>query len=1436
MMRMRCLNLLAVLLLLAVPGLSCAGDLFYPSGTYYTSQSDLKVAARSVPMSWERTYRSNRMVKTDTGSYDYSPPTDGPLGYGWQTPFTTRILRNHFVSSDGGTMTDVYVGADGRYFYFNHDSSDNYEPDKKNGYVLSKTTSGYQMQEVGGNASLFNSAGQLTAVRDPRGRSATVSYDGLGNVVSVADVVGRTVFSFDYWLFSATDLSVMFSLIPTLQGDPNSSTLPVSQFLWGALDAATKQAVTDPLNSLPKRQAALVQGLNTVIQHGSIYDPVRFAKVSLRTATQALVGQSLSGESLIRFNRMLLEDAYPQSITQNKGSHIHRVTDVGGRSLDYSYDGYGNLTQVSHSGDLVASYVYNAYHGLTSESNALGESWSVGYLLPTEGVLSRITNPAGQNLVLKTDFQNRIYTITGYTGNTRRFILDGSGNVVSDSDIQDGVGTARQTVQILPDGTRKSIDSAGNAVVTKLDQWNNTTSSTDAEGNTTSYTYNAQNKPLTVTDPTGVVTAYEYDASGTSLTKITRAKDRPEQVVTSFAYNDDGDLASTSTDSATTGFEYNSMGLPITVTDPLGNKSTLEYDAVGNVTASTDANQNRSEFSYDWRGNLLAPKDPLGNVTTYSYNTAGRLTGVKDALGRSTSTATDYAGKVTMVTPPIGTAKSFEYDGNGNLVKTTEGDAVTVMTYDNQNRLYMDTDPEGNSTVRVYDNSGCTSCGASQTIPKQIIDPLGHATTNSFDKVGRVTGVTDPLGNLTSIVYDPAGRVALRTDANRNAASYAYDSLGRVMRQTDANGGVTSFAYDARGNLTALTDPEMNATTFAYDLAGRKTKETRPEGEATSYDYYPNGLLKSVRDAKGQLTGYLYDKGNRLVETDFADGIRHTFSYDAAGNMTGYASPDVSAIITYDAGNRKTSESVTMGGFTKGYSYAYDGKGNKANFTTPEGTTYSYTYNKNSQPTQITTPVGNIVLGYQWIRQTRVTLPNGIVTDYAYNDTNWLTQIKANRTSVTPPSFLASATYGFDNVGNITGKTTEAGSHVYGYDSLYQLTGATIPALPQEAYSYDKVGNRKTSVQTQGSWSYNKDNELVSYNGTSLTYDANGNTVTKSEGGVPTTYNYGATDRLTSVQLPDGSTAAYTYDPFGRRIRKQVGTEVTYFLYADEGVIGEYDASGSFNKGYGWRPNGIWGTDPVFMVEDGEFSFYHNDHLGTPQKMTDIDGDVVWSTTYGAFGNATVDPASTVTSNLRFPGQYFDEETGLHYNWNRYYVSVTGRYLQSDPLGFEGEDSNLYRFVSNSPVNFIDPFGLKLCKIVLPGLGEVYLDNTLVPLIEKWIELNAKTGIEAKFTEAFRTSEYQSALSKNKNAITPAKKGSSLHEAGFAVDIKWSLIPDNLKNQVVQNAKDAGLDWGGTFKKKSDPVHFYHDPGNRAKRIADAQKEYKGGNICDCKR
>ena len=173
--------------------------------------------------------------------------------------------------------------------------------------------------------------------------------------------------------------------------------------------------------------------------------------------------------------------------------------------------------------------------------------------------------------------------------------------------------------------------------------------------------------------------------------------------------------------------------------------------------------------------------------------------------------------------------------------------------------------------------------------------------------------------------------------------------------------------------------------------------------------------------------------------------------------------------------------------------------------------------------------------------------------------------------------------------------------------------------------------------------------------------------------GEVTRYIYNANNRL--VRVEDGSggvIAEYYYDPFGRRLWKEVNGERTYFHYSEQGLIAEYDDRGDPIRFYGYKPDSSWTTDPLFLKKDGDYYFYHNDHLITPQKLTTCNGRTVWTARYASFvGTQLVE--QEIKNPLRFPGQYYDQETRLHYNYHRYYDVQVGRYLREDLIGLEVE-------------------------------------------------------------------------------------------------------------------------------------------------------------------
>jgi RHS repeat-associated protein len=166
----------------------------------------------------------------------------------------------------------------------------------------------------------------------------------------------------------------------------------------------------------------------------------------------------------------------------------------------------------------------------------------------------------------------------------------------------------------------------------------------------------------------------------------------------------------------------------------------------------------------------------------------------------------------------------------------------------------------------------------------------------------------------------------------------------------------------------------------------------------------------------------------------------------------------------------------------------------------------------------------------------------------------------------------------------------------------------------------------------------------------------------------------------------------------GQRIKKVTQTETRIFHYDLLGhIIAETNQSGQMIAEYIYL-----GDQLLAMIKPGELAYYfHNDHLGTPQVLTDGNGSIAWRAVYTPFGEAVISVA-TVENPFRFPGQYYDQETGLHYNYFRYYDPITGRYITPDPIGLEG-GINLFAYVAGNPIRHTDPKGLAVPVAIAIG-------------------------------------------------------------------------------------------------------------------------------------
>jgi RHS repeat-associated protein len=333
---------------------------------------------------------------------------------------------------------------------------------------------------------------------------------------------------------------------------------------------------------------------------------------------------------------------------------------------------------------------------------------------------------------------------------------------------------------------------------------------------------------------------------------------------------------------------------------------------------------------------------------------------------------------------------------------------------------------------------------------------------------------------------------------------------------------------------------------------------------------------------------------------------------------------------------------------------------------------------------------------------------NGVTTQLDYDAAGRL--IGKRYDGALASTSATTTTYGLqhqlDNQGNITQQTlndnglSDSGS--FQYDKLNRLKQDGSADGLDWLFSYDSVGNRTNQKKTDNSQNTDylytdNSNRLEQIAAIGLQRDAVGNTLSDGE----RSYQYSAMNRLSQLtHNTSGVEATYTYNTLGQRVRKQLSTgEDIHYVYGQYGQrLGEYAATGDRIKEYIYNTQG--GTVELIAQIDaaGNIHYIHTDHLMTPRIITDTNKVVVWRWKSDAFGTTAPDEdpdgdGTNVTLDHRFAGQWLDSESGLYYNYFRYYDPKTGRYTQSDPIGLAG-GINTYSYVYNNPLKYIDPYGL----------------------------------------------------------------------------------------------------------------------------------------------
>ena len=699
------------------------------------------------------------------------------------------------------------------------------------------------------------------------------------------------------------------------------------------------------------------------------------------------------------------------------------------------------------------------------------------------------------------------------------------------------------------------------------------------------------------------------------------------------------------------------------IQDSNGNSVTAGYTG-SLLTALTHSDGDALALSYNSMGLLSEVVDPAGRVTTYTYDSNGQLIAASNSQGTYTYTYLNGQGiaqehALASVRNPDGTHNFFGYDAQGRLIEQSRDNASSAVTYAYLSPGgYTMTDSAGATTTVLYEINGK---------PAFIKDPLGNIYRATYDADGRVTLISNPDGSAASVTYDGQGNPRIEVDPLGDTSRLVTDPQnGGLQTFQNANGDTTSLSYDSQGNLASVIQPDGTGVQYSYNAQGRVAQST---------------------DALGRVTKYSYDNHGKLTRRDNPDGTYVTYSYDPHGNMIAVADASGTIALSYDAADRPIQITYPDGRFLK---YSYDAAGRKAQVN-QDGFIVDYSYDSSSRLQRITDGNGGLIASYSYDgldRLQRQDSGNGTYTTYQYDAAGDLLHL----VNFAPDGTVSSRfDYTYDDLGRRTSEATLAGTTAYGYDAAGRLTSVMLPGGRTITYAYDAAGNRKTvtdtGLVTTTDYQINDLNQYVSIGGANQTFDGIGDQTSGAGGGA--TYSYDDQGRLLSVTTGQ-DTWTYEYNALGSRTASTHNGVRTEYLVDPRGqVLAEFDASNHLVADY---TQGIGLTSRVDSA--GNPAYYTFDGSGNTAQLTGTGGTVLDSYSYLPFGEALTSQEA-ISNPFTFGGHVgvLHEGGGLFQMGARSYDPAQGRFVQPDPIGLAG-GANLYAYVSNNPVNAVDPSGL----------------------------------------------------------------------------------------------------------------------------------------------
>ena len=1078
----------------------------------------------------------------------------------------------------------------------------------------------------------YDRGGRLTVIDRGGGDVVSLQYTSASQLLSAADGMGRTI---QFHFSSVAGVQQLDSA--TL---PNGLKLTYSYNSDGTLKSVTYPVDTDGVahSRLYSYTAGLLTGL---------VDELGVQTSSWTFASDGSVSSNIRGpvSTPLSVFSVLYNDDGSATVTSPLG-HVAQLSAqivLGARHIT------GADAYCEDCGSAFQSSNYDDQGRLTDQTDFLGAKTTYAY--DASGMETQRVDALGSTQQRTTNTAwNSFYKVP-----ESRTILDGNGDVVSKDE--------------LTYNTRGQVTSECN-----IDPLSPTASAYSC-GSSSSAPVGVRQSIYTYCDA--------VDTLQCPLVGLVRTVDGPRTDVSDIVHYSYY-LSTDESGCGTAGGACHRIGDLYQVTDALGHITTMvAYDKNGRLARSQDSNNVITDRTYTPRG-WLKTRTVGGATTTIDYDAVGNVIKITDADGVFVGYTYDAAHRLTDITDALGNHIHYTLDAAGN--KTKED------TYDSGNTLRR-------TLSRSYNTLGQLT---------GITDGLNHTVfnasyTDSYDANGNLVHTADGLGIQRKQGYDALNRLVSTLDnyngtdtATQNTqATFAYDALDHLEGVTDPGGLSTTYDYDGLSNPKALHSPDTGTTGFQVDAAGNRIQRTDAKGvvRTTTYDALNRPVTVSYPDSTQNIT-YHYD------EADSVTGCSGSFP---AGRLTRIVETAVTTTYCYDNHGNVTKKTQAQGSQDDITSYIYTAADRLSTLTTPSQTVTQYSRDAAGRISGVTVTTNGSA--DQTVVSAITYLPFGPISSYALGNGQTITRsYDANYqlTDLTSPALNLHFTR--DVMGNITALGNSPGANpaveAYGYDPLYRLAGVNdASGNAIEAYTYSKTGDRLSKVKAgglaTGAYGYQSGTHwLTSIGSAARSYDTNGNTTGSSSAGETLGYGYNDRNRLMVVQRNQQTVATYIYNTMGERVAKAVTSPQVVserFAYNEASqLVGEY---GTTNRDYIWL-----GKLPVAVVDNGTattISYVHADGLGTPRAISDAAGNTIWQWAYQSNPFGEQQPTGSYVYNLRFPGQYYDVESGLQYNLNRDFDATTGRYEQNDPVGLNG-GINAYAYVESTPLSGTDPLGLKM--------------------------------------------------------------------------------------------------------------------------------------------